>query len=62
MNAFVTIEATPTAGPHGEGHTVFSPRRQAEFLTSFQLFGPTSVQVLARREGGAGFGSDGAAR
>ncbi len=27
MNALVTIEAAPTAGPHGEGHTVFSPLR-----------------------------------
>ncbi|QZD92919.1 hypothetical protein K3162_02445 [Qipengyuania xiapuensis] len=39
MNALVTVEQAPTAGPHGEGHTVFSPRRQAEFLASLQLFG-----------------------
>lgn len=39
MNALVTIEAAPTAGPHGERHTVFSAWRQAEFLTYLQLFG-----------------------
>ena len=39
MNALVPIEPAPTAGPHGEGHTVLSPARQAEFLASLQLFG-----------------------
>ena len=58
MNALVTIEPAP----HGEGHTLFSPRRQAEFLTSLQLFGPRNVQGPARGEGGAGFVLDGAAR
>ena len=43
MNALVTIEAAPTAGPHGEGHAVFSPRRQAEFLQHLQLFGPKNA-------------------
>ena len=58
MNALVTIEPAP----HGEGHTLFSPRRQDEFLTSLQLFGRRSVQGPARGEGGAGFVSYGAAR
>ena len=43
MNALVSIEPTPTAGPHGEGHIVFSLRRQAEFLQHLQLFGAKSV-------------------
>lgn len=34
MNALVTIEAALTVGPHGEGHTVFSPWRQSEVLAS----------------------------
>lgn len=62
MNALATIESAPTAGPHGEGHTLFSPRRQAEFFQHLQLFGPRSVQSTARGEGGAGFVSDGAVR
>ena len=49
MNALVTIEVAPTAGPHGEGHTLFSPRRQAEFLTSLQLFG--NVRLAAKAAG-----------
>ena len=43
MNALVTIEPAPTAGPHGEGHTLFSSRRQAEFLQKLQLFGPRNA-------------------
>ena len=34
MNALVTIEAALTDGPHGEGHTVFSPRRRYLFTPS----------------------------
>ena len=49
MNALVTIEAAPTAGPHGERHTVFSPRRQAEFLASLQLFGNFGLACRAAR-------------
>lgn len=44
MNALVTIEAAPTAGPHGEGHAVFSPRRQAELLPNLQRFGPRKAK------------------
>ena len=40
MNALVTVEEALTAGPHGEGHTVFSPRRQVEFIQNLPLFGP----------------------
>ncbi|EDL50124.1 hypothetical protein [Erythrobacter sp. SD-21] len=43
MNALVTIEAAPTAGPHGEGHTIFGPKSQAEFLQNLQLFGPRNA-------------------
>lgn len=43
MNALVTIEIAPTAGPHGEGRAVFSPRRQAWFLPNFYLLGPRSA-------------------
>ena len=46
MNALVPIAAAPTAGPHGEGHTIFSPRRQADFLANLQLFG--NVRLAAR--------------
>ena len=49
MNAIVTIEADetqPLAGPHGEGHTIFSTSRQAEFLQNLQLFG--NVRVACR--------------
>ena len=53
MNALVTIEAAPTAGPHREGHTVFSPGRQAEFLQHLQLFGPRNAQRPARLPCGA---------
>jgi hypothetical protein len=49
MNALVTVEQAPTAGPHGEGHTVFSPRRQAEFLASLQLFGNVRLACRAAR-------------
>ena len=50
MNALIAIEPAPTAGPHGEGHTVFSPERQAGFLASLQLFGPEppGVRLAAR--------------
>ncbi len=53
INALVTVEQAPTAGPHGEGDTVFSPRRQAESPVP-----PTVRQCPARGEGGAGFGSN----
>ncbi|MCA0908977.1 hypothetical protein [Qipengyuania gaetbuli] len=49
MNALVPIEPAPTAGPHGEGHTVFSPARQAEFLASLQLFGNVRLACRAAR-------------
>ena len=59
MNALVTIESpldssagaeqAPTAGPHGEGHTLFSPRRQVEFLQQIQLPGPVSLSGLTGR-------------
>ena len=49
MNALVTIEAAPTAGPHEEGQTVFSPRRQAEFLHDLQLFGNFRLACRATR-------------
>ena len=49
MNARVTIEPATTAGPHGEGHTVFSPRRQAEFLQNLQLFGNVRLAARAAR-------------
>lgn len=49
MNALVTIEAAPTAGPRGEGHTVFSPRRQGEFLHNLQLFGNVRLACRAAR-------------
>jgi|GEM_PF-5110493 hypothetical protein len=34
MKAPVTIEAGPTAGPHREGHSLFSPRRSYLFPAS----------------------------
>ncbi len=34
MNALVTIEAAPTAGPRGEGREVFSSRRSLSFAPS----------------------------
>ena len=49
MNALVPIDPAPTAGPHGEVHTVFSPARQAEFLASLQLFGNVRLACRAAR-------------
>ncbi|QZD89425.1 hypothetical protein K3148_11475 [Qipengyuania aurantiaca] len=49
MNALVTVEQAPTAGPHGEGHTLFSPRRQAKFLQHLQLFGNVRLAAKAAR-------------
>ena len=49
MNALVTVEQAPTAGPHGAGHSVFSPARQAEFLASLQLFGNVRLACRAAR-------------
>lgn len=49
MTAVVTIEAAPTAGPHGEGHTIFGPKSQAEFLASLQLFGNVRLACRAAR-------------
>ena len=49
MNALVTVEQASTAGPHGEGRSVFSPRRQAEFLASLQLFGNVRLACRAAR-------------
>ena len=49
MNALVTIEDAPTAGPHGAGHSIFSPRRQAEFLQHLQLFGNVRLAAKAAR-------------
>ncbi len=49
MNAIVTIEPAPTAGPHGAGHTSFSPRKQAEFIQSLQLFGNVRLACRAAR-------------
>ena len=49
MNALVTIEAAPTAGPHGEGHTIFGPKSQAEFLQNLQLFGNVRLACRAAR-------------
>ncbi|MBX7526630.1 hypothetical protein [Qipengyuania vesicularis] len=49
MNALVTVEQAPTAGPHGEGHTLFSPRRQGEFLQNLQLFGNVRLACRAAR-------------
>ena len=46
MNALVTIEAAPTAGPHGEGHTIFSHRRQADLLSHLATFG--NVRLACR--------------
>ncbi|UOR15025.1 hypothetical protein [Qipengyuania aquimaris] len=49
MNALVTIEAAPTAGPHGEGQTIFGPKSQAEFLQNLQLFGNVRLACRAAR-------------
>ena len=59
MNALVTLDhpadastdaqQAPTAGPHGAGHSVFSPARQAEFLGSLQLFGNVRLACRAAR-------------
>ena len=49
MNALAPIETAPTAGPHGEGHTVFAPQRQAEFLQNLQLFGNVRLACRAAR-------------
>ena len=49
MNALVTIEPAPTVGPHGEGHTIFGPKSQAEFLQNLQLFGNVRLACRAAR-------------
>lgn len=49
MNAIVTIEPAPTAGPHGKGHTIFSARAQADFLAHLQLFGNVRSACRAAR-------------
>lgn len=49
MNALITIEPAPTAGPHGEGHTIFGPKSQAEFLQNLQLFGNVRLACRAAR-------------
>ncbi|MBX7534453.1 hypothetical protein K3175_02135 [Qipengyuania sp. GH1] len=50
MNAIVTIEQpAPTAGPHGAGHTSFSPRKQADFIQSLQMFGNVRLACRAAR-------------
>ena len=46
MTAITPIEPAPTAGPHGEGHTIFSPRRQGDFLASLAHSG--NVRLACR--------------
>ena len=46
MNAITTITLAPTAGPHGAGHTIFSQRRQADFLSHLATFG--NVRLACR--------------
>ena len=45
MNALTPLEPAAPAEPH----TVFSPRRQAEFLQSLQLFGNVRLAARAAR-------------
>ena len=46
MTAITPIEPAPTAGHHGEGHTIFSPRRQGDFLASLAHSG--NVRLACR--------------
>lgn len=49
MNAITTITPAPTAGPHGEGHTIFSHRRQADFLSHLATFRNVLLACRAAR-------------